>query len=61
MFVYPNNSIYRGQMKAKDETNKHLIIDNASSGQYRMSAKQYSENGENNNDEMTEFRHGYGI
>lgn len=48
-------------MKAKDETNKHLIIDNASSGQYRMSAKQYSENGENNNDEMTEFRHGYGI
>ena len=48
MFVYPNNSIYRGQMKAKDETNKHLINDNASNGGYRMSAKQYSENGDQN-------------
>ena len=38
MFVYPNNSIYRGQMKKKDETNRHLVNDNASSG-YRMSAK----------------------
>jgi len=48
MFVYPNNSIYRGQMKKKDETNKNLVGDNASSyNSYRMSNKQPSETGEN--------------
>ena len=58
MFVYPNNSIYRGQMLKKDETNKHLVADNASSvNSYRMSNKQ-SETGQ---EEMNEFRHGYGI
>ena len=45
-------------MKKKDDTNRHLVNDNASSG-YRMSAKQYSENGEMNQEEMSEFRHGY--
>lgn len=34
MFVYPNNSIYRGQMKKRDETTRMKISngDNASNG-----------------------------
>lgn len=34
MFVYPNNSIYRGQMKKRDETTKMKISngDNGSNG-----------------------------
>ena len=59
MFVYPNNSIYRGQMKKKDENCKMRITsgDNASNMSNRMSV-----NGTNDEDpNITEFRHGYGI
>ncbi len=38
MFVYPNNSMYRGQMKKKDETNRKMISDNGSNMGQRMSA-----------------------
>ena len=46
-------------MLKKDETNKHLIYDNASSyNSYRMSNKMSDAS---NKEEMSEFRHGYGI
>ena len=62
MFVYPNNSVYRGQMKKKDESNKNMLSnENGNSySSYRVSNK-YSENGNENKEEITEFRHGYGI
>ena len=49
MFVYPNNSVYRGQMKKKDETNKNMLSnENGNSySSYRVSNK-YSENGNEN-------------
>ena len=37
MFVYPNNSMYRGQMKKKDESNRKMISDNGSNMGQRMS------------------------
>jgi len=30
MFVYPNNSMYRGQMKKKDEASKKMLAENNS-------------------------------
>ena len=30
MFVYPNNSMYRGQMKKKDEASKKMLAENKS-------------------------------
>ena len=48
MIVYPNNSVYRGQMKKIDETNKKLVDDGTSSyNNYRMSNKQSNETEEN--------------
>ena len=52
MFVYPNNSIYRGQMKKKDEFTK--LDNNSNRGSNKMSTTEDQEN-------MQEFRHGYGI
>ena len=63
MFVYPNNSIYRGQMKKKDENMKMKISggDNISNSQRQS----YGANDEGTNGEddanIAEFRHGYGI
>ena len=48
-------------MKKRDESNKNVVGDNASSyNSYRMSNNQPSETG-GNSDEGSYFRHGYGI
>jgi len=48
MIVYPNNSVYRGQMKKIDEFNKKLVDDGTSSyNNYRMSNKQSNETEDN--------------
>lgn len=66
MFVYPNNSIYRGQMKKRDENTKMPLssMDNNSqmskSGMGRMSDG-YPRNSVNDEESIMEFRHGYGI
>ncbi len=58
MYVYPNNSIYRGQMKQKDESNRMKI--QASEHSSHMSTHQNGIN-EDDNENLNEFRHGYGI
>ena len=57
MFIYPNNSCYRGQMKKKDETCKGLISESTSQFP-RNSDGRPSAMSQDDNDE---FRHGYGI
>ena len=60
MFVYPNNSIYRGQMKKRDEATKMKISngDNGSNG----GPNQGNADGTMDDDpNIQEFRHGYGI
>ena len=68
MFVYPNNSIYRGQMKKKDESNRKFISNGEGLNMsHRNSANagrmSYDVNGPNSQDDenIQEFRHGYGI
>ena len=57
MFIYPNNSCYRGQMKKKDETCR---------GKISESTSQFPRNSDGrpsvmSQDDNDEFRHGYGI
>ena len=59
MFVYPNNSIYRGQMKKKDETNKKML-DNGSQRNSANGRMSYDPNSQDD-ESIMEFRHGYGI
>ena len=69
MFVYPNNSIYRGQMKRRDDIGKMKVSggDNSSNMSHRMSQrlsedKNMAANATSTEDEnIMEFRHGYGI
>ena len=55
LYVYPNNSCYRGQMKKKDETCIGKLSESTfpRTGDGRPSAVSGEEN--------DEFRHGYGI
>lgn len=61
VFVYPKNSIYRGQMKKRDESNKMKIT--SGDNQSIVSKPSGVMNGNFNDDEanLLEFRHGYGI
>ena len=58
MFVYPNNSIYRGQMKKKDENTK-MRMSNDTGPRQSLGGLRSTENAEDEN--IQEFRHGYGI
>ena len=59
MFVYPNNSMYRGQMKKKDEASKKMLAENNSN--QRMSYNSQTNGAFQDDDSILEFRHGYGI
>ena len=60
MFVYPNNSIYRGQMKKKDETTKGKLDSQSNKSNPRMSATNRLSDNDDQGD-IQEFRHGYGL
>lgn len=67
MFVYPNNSMYRGQMKKRDENTKMPLssLDNQSQmsgpGAMGRMSDGYPRNSVNDEESIMEFRHGYGI
>lgn len=60
MYVYPNNSCYRGQMKKKDESCRGKLSESTSNMGQRMSDGRPSQRSQGDED-MQEFRHGYGI
>ncbi len=59
MFVYPNNSIYRGQMKKKDDHYRRMMQEEGSGSNPRQSWNNTGAEGEEDN--IPEYRHGYGI
>ena len=48
-------------MKKKDETNRKMISDNGSNMGQRMSANSQNNGASQDDESITEFRHGYGI
>jgi len=62
MFVYPNNSVYRGQMKLKDDETRQILAmareasRDDSSQDKKINTRQFE-----TDDEFSMIRHGYGI